>query len=168
MKKNLLLTVAVSVLALGSSSALAAEATGTGTINAKIVSPVSITQQGNGLDFGTMISPSSETTVTIAASNGARTSTDDSILVGTSEGAAGIFEITGADGQSVTVTLPSEVKLTGTPGGEMTVNNFASSEGNTFTLDEGSAIMKVGADLNVGAAQAQGTYTGSYQVTISY
>lgn len=167
MKMNLLLTVAVSVLALGSSSALAAEATGNGTVTAKIVAPVSITQD-QGLDFGTMISPSSATTVTIAASNGARSSTDDSILVGTSEGAAGSFEITGADGQSVNVTLPSQVRLTGTPDGEMTVDNFVSNKGTTFTLDGGSAIMQVGADLNVGASQAEGDYSGSYEVTVSY
>lgn len=171
MKMNLLLTVAVSVLALGSSSALAAEATGEGTVTAKIVAPVSITQD-QGLDFGTMISPSSATTVTIAASNGARTSTNDSILVGTSEGAAGRFEITGADGQSVDVTLPSQVTLSNSSDGEMTVNNFSVYNGNngetTFNLTGTSATMNVGATLNVGADQAQGTYTGSYTVTVSY
>lgn len=167
MKTNLLLTAAASVLVLSSSSVLAAEATGEGTITAKVVSPVSIAQT-QALDFGTMIAPSSPATVTINASNGSRSSSDDAILVGTSEGAAGIFKITGADKQSVTVTLPSKVTLNGSESGTMTVDTFSSEQGTNFELDGGSALMNVGAVLHVGETQPEGTYSGSYEVTVSY
>lgn len=167
MKKNLLLTVAVAVLALGSSAAQAAEESATGNIKAKIVSPVSITQQGEGLDFGTMIAPADAATVTIASS-GSRSSSKPEILVGTNEGAAGIFEITGADSQSVTVTLPDSATLNGSESGEMTVNTFTSSKGTAFTLDGGTATMNVGATLNVGASQPEGDYTGTYEIKVSY
>lgn len=167
MKKNLLLTVAVAVLALGSSAAQAAEATGEGTITAKIVSPVSITQQGEGLDFGTMIAPTEAATVTIESS-GSRSSSKSGILVGTNEGAAGIFEITGTPDQSVTVTLPDSATLNGSESGEMTVKTFTSSKGTAFTLDGGTVTMNVGATLHVGASQPEGEYTGTYDVTVSY
>lgn len=168
MKKNLLLTVAVSVIALGSTSVLAAEATGTGKINAKIVAPVSVNETDE-LDFGTILSPTdSEKKVTIAPA-GTRSSDDGGkILVGTNEGKAAKFTITGAENQSVTVSFSDSATLTGDSGGEMVVNNFKSEPSGTFQLDGTSKTLNVGADLTVGTKQTEGEYTGEYTVTVNY
>lgn len=165
MKKNLLLTVAVAVLALGSSAAQAAEATGEGTITAKIVSPVTLEKQDD-LNFGTILAPTdSEKTVTIATA-GTR-SGDSSILVGTDAGNAGSFKVTGASGQVMTISVTDETTLEGA-GDPMTVNNFVTEPASELTLTGTEGQIKVGADLTVGVNQAPGDYTGSYTVTVSY
>ena len=166
MKKNLLLTVAVSVLALGSSSALAAEATGTGTINAKIVAPVSI-NESEALDFGTILSPTDgEKKVTIAPA-GSRSSDDDSILVDSNKGKAAVFNVKGAENQRINIQTISPTTLTGA-GSPMTVDNFVTDPASELTLSGTSGQIKVGADLTVGENQDKGDYTGSYTITVNY
>ena len=164
MKKNLLLTVAVAVLALGSSAAQAAEESATGNIKAKIVAPVSISEQ-EALDFGTMIAPTDTSKKVTIATNGTR-SGDSSILVGNG-GKAGLFNVTGADRQSMTISVTDSTTLTGA-GDPMTVNNFVTEPASTLTLTGTSGQIKVGADLTVGQGQAEGDYTGTYEVTVSY
>ena len=164
MKKNLLLTVAVAVLALGSSAAQAAEESATGNIKAKIVAPVSISEQ-DSLDFGTMIAPTYTSKKVTIATNGTR-SGDSSILVGNG-GQAGLFNVTGADRQSMTISVTDSTTLTGA-GDPMTVNNFVTEPASTLTLTGTSGQIKVGADLTVGQGQAEGDYTGTYEVTVSY
>jgi hypothetical protein len=52
----------------------------------------------------------------------------------------------------------------------MTVENFVSTPSNTGQLSSGTQEIKVGATLNVGAAQAAGTYSNesSLFVTVNY
>lgn len=164
MKKNLLLTVAVAVLALGSSVAQAAEESATGNIKAKIVAPVSISEQ-DSLDFGTMIAPTDTSKTVTIATNGTR-SGDSSILVGNG-GQAGLFNVKGADSQSMTISVTDSTTLTGA-GDPMTVDNFVTEPASTLTLTGTSGQIKVGADLTVGQGQDAGEYTGTYKITVSY
>lgn len=164
MKKNLLLTVAVAVLALGSSAAQAAEESATGNIKAKIVAPVSISEQ-DSLDFGTMIAPTDTSKTVTIATNGTR-SGDSSILVGNG-GQAGLFNVTGEDSQSMTISVTDSTTLTGA-GDPMTVNNFVTEPASTLTLTGTRGQIKVGADLTVGQGQDAGEYTGTYKITVSY
>jgi len=66
--------------------------------------------------------------------------------------------------------LPTTVNIT-SGSNTMTVNTFTSSPATTGTLSSGGTQdLKVGATLNVSAAQAAGTYTNStaVPVTVNY
>lgn len=165
MKKNLLLTVAVAVLVLGSSASQAAETSGEGKITAKIVSPVTLEKQDD-LNFGTILAPTDSAKTITMATNSTR-SGDSSILVGTDVGKAGSFKVTGASGQSMTISVTDSTTLSGA-GDAMTVNNFVTEPESTLTLEGTEGQIKVGADLTVGMNQAPGDYTGTYNVTVSY
>ena len=166
--KKIYLLAAVSVLTLGYAEVWAAEATGQGNISAKIVAPVTVTE-AQALDFGTILAPTDSTKkVTIAAANGARSADDEKMLVGTNTGKAGLFNVTGAENQRMTINLPSSTTLTGASGDPMKVDNFTSDKGTELTLDGTSGTFQVGADLTVNQGQDEGDYTGTYQVTVSY
>lgn len=165
--KKIYLLAAVSVLTLGCAEVWAAEATGQGNISAKIVAPVTVTE-AQALDFGTILAPTdSAKKVTIAAANGVRSADDGAILVNTNQGKAGLFNVTGAENQSMTIQVSDSVELTGT-GDPMTVNNFVTEPASELILSGTSGQIKVGADLTVNQGQDEGDYTGTYQVTVSY
>ena len=165
--KKIYLLAAVSVLTLGYAEVWAAQATGKGNISAKIVAPVTVTET-QGLDFGTILAPTdSAKTVTISTA-GSRSDDGSGILVNTNKGKAGLFNVTGADSQTMTIEVPNTVTLNSTGGGSMTVNNFVTEPANNLTLSGTSGQIKVGADLAVSQGQAEGDYTGTYTVTVSY
>lgn len=165
--KKIYLLAAVSVLTLGCAEVWAAETIGTGNIKAKIVAPVTVTES-QALDFGTILAPTdSAKKVTIAAANGARSADDEKMLVGTNTGKAGVFNVTGAENQRMTINLPSSTTLDGT-GDSMKVDNFTSDKGTELTLTGTTGTFQVGADLTVNQGQEEGDYTGTYQVTVSY
>ena len=166
MKMNLLLTVAVSVLALGSSSALAASASETGNIKAKVVAPVTV-DETQVLDFGTVLAPTGSAKKVTISTDGTRSADDNSILVGTNTGKAAIFDVTGAENQQITIQSIGNTTLSGT-GEPMTVNNFVTDPASTLTLSGTKGQIKVGADLTVGASQAEGEYSGTYTITVNY
>ena len=165
--KKIYLLAAVSVLTLGYAEVWAAQATGTGNISAKIVAPVTVTET-QGLDFGTILAPTdSAKTVTISTA-GSRSDGGSGILVNTNTGKAGLFNVTGAENQNMTITKPGSVELTSTGGDKMTVDNFVTDPNGELTLSGTSGQIKVGADLKVNKDQAVGDYTGTYTVTVSY
>lgn len=109
---------------------------------------------------------SSAGTVEVSAA-GARTCAP--VLTCTGTVAAADFTVTGADGNSFAVTLPSSANISETGGETMLVDGFVSSlPGNTGTLTGGTTDFQLGATLNVGAAQAAGDYTGTFTVTVEY
>ena len=106
--------------------------------------------------------------MTFAAANGARSADDEKMLVGTNTGKAGLFNVTGAENQRMTINLPGSTTLTGASGDPMKVDNFTSDKGTELTLDGTSGTFLVGADMTVNQGQDEGDYTGTYQVTVSY
>ncbi|MEM6414236.1 MAG: DUF4402 domain-containing protein [Pseudomonadota bacterium] len=79
------------------------------------------------------------------------------------------FSISGAPGATFTVTLPAAADISTSGGATMEVNNFTNSlVGNTGTLTGGNGTFQLGGTLNVGAAQAVGTYTGTFTVNVEY
>ena len=78
-----------------------------------------------------------------------------------------MFNVTGAENQSMTIQVSDSVELTGT-GDSMTVDNFVTEPASNLTLNGTSGQIKVGADLTVNQGQDEGDYTGTYQVTVSY
>ncbi len=75
--------------------------------------------------------------------------------------------MTGAVGQTYSITLPSSATLT-SGGNTMTVDTYTDDAGATPTLPGGSDTFNVGATLNVGADQAKGSYSGTFLVTVNY
>lgn len=128
-------------------------------------------KQTQALNFGAIQMSGGNSVVEIAASNGARTVSSGAggvQLVTNRPGNAGEFLISGQPNTTVTVTLPASTTLTG-PGTAMTVNTFTRSPSTTTTLNDGGNLsLKVGARLNIGTAQAPGTYRGTYNLTVSY
>jgi hypothetical protein len=169
MKKFFVLAIAlvgilsVNVFAQSSNNATAGA-------DAKIVSGITVTKVGD-LKFGQIVRSSVAGVVTIDAASGAR-SANGGVTLGLADGArAAEFGIDGEAAYTFAVTLPSSITLTKNGSTEtMDVDNFTSTlAGNAGTLDaNGHASFQVGADLNVGASQATGMYSGDFSVTAAY
>ena len=138
------------------------EDSGIATVNAEIVSPISI-EDGSDLDFGRIIGNEDGGTVTVSTA-GARTG-DNDLLDPTNEGQAASFDITAADTYNYSIAIP-DITLTG-DGDNMAVN-FDSSLGNASVGEGAVQTLNVGGDLTVNASQAEGAYTGEVTVTVAY
>ena len=107
--------------------------------------------------------------VTVSPAN-VRSSTGGVTLSGLAPAnTAAAFTITGEPTRAITITIPTtDVTITdGT--NNMIVNNFQSTPASgTYTLAGATTTLNVGADLNVGANQASGTYTGTFNVSVNY
>jgi hypothetical protein len=148
-----------------------AQATGTATATATIVTPISI-QRNTHMNFGNVaVQASTAGTVTISPA-GVRSRTAGVTLpnvAGTVTAAT--FTVSGTASYTYTITLPTSVTLTRASGSEtMTADNFTSNPSATGQLSSsGSQDIGVGATLNVAAAQTAGVYTsGNFDVTVNY
>ncbi|MDT0676954.1 DUF4402 domain-containing protein [Autumnicola musiva] len=139
-------------------------ASGTATVNAEIVSPISITD-GTDLDFGRIIGNTAGGTVTVAT-NGERTADNDDLLAPSTTVQSASFSVKAAEGYTYKVEIP-EVNLTGA--GDAMPVVFTSSLGNANIVGTGAAqTLNVGGALKVNASQAEGNYTGTVEVTVAY
>jgi hypothetical protein len=141
-------------------------------INARIISPVAITQTGV-LNFGS-ISDTGAGGGTLAIST-AGTPTESGVNSIGSVSAGG-FRLKGASGATVVVTAPATAQITHTSVGmhKMTVNNFklgpngSASPYSRVMAAATDANLKIGATLNVTNGQATGKYTGAVTLTAVY
>jgi hypothetical protein len=164
-RKLLATAAAASLVMLGSSNAFAASATG--TANATIVAPLSISETTE-MSFGD-ISPDADTATTVQLDDAGNVSSPDGAGLAGGTVDSGLFTVSGFGALTFDITLPANgvVTLTG-PGPAMAVDNFVDSGGGSGTLAAGIATFTVGADLSVGANQTAGAYSGSYTVTVNY
>ncbi len=153
-------------LALDSEHALAAS--DTGTANATIVAPITISANLT-LEFGQIVTGIAASVVRIDTA-GARSLVSGNASLAGGTFRAATFDITGEASTTYAITLPGgAATLTGTPSGTMTVDTWTSNPAATGTLSGGGTqTISVGGDLNIGASQAQGSYTGTYTVTVDY
>ena len=158
MKKIVL--AAVTVLAFSSSSAFAAQATGSATAN--IIAPISVTHTALAtLNFGTF---DAGTGGSVTVTQGGIGSAGGSVnFVSGSVNAADAFTVAG-DGNRVFTIV--------TTGGNVTSGAntmaFTTSAPATGTLASGVGGFNVGGTLTVGSGQAVGSYTGTYTATVNY
>ncbi len=136
---------------------------GPNNVTITLMAPISISSSGD-MDFGTLSPTGTAGTVTVTPA-GVRTSVNVDLFGGTP--AAASFDVTGASGQAYFITLQSSATLT-SGGNTMTVDTFNHDAGGAPTLGGGSDTFNVGATLNVGATQAEGTYSGTFDVTVNY
>jgi len=146
----------------------AAPLTKSSTSTVAVLGPLSVLKRGD-LDFGTLAVTTAGTAV-INPVTGARTVTGGVIAAGSGFAPAS-FTGTGNRNSVVNIRLPKNPITVTRVGGTqtMTVSNWT-LDGNsnrkvpiTQTFD-----FAVGATLNVGANQAQGTYVGTFNVTVQY
>ena len=136
------------------------------------VKPLSIVKNID-LNFGN-IAVSSAGGAVILAPNGIRTSTGGVTLPATTGATTSAkFTLTGENYLIYTILLPtSDLILTETIGASetMTVNAFTSTPNTIGVLTTGTAIIMVGATLNVTALQPKGLYTNSngFEVIVNY
>ncbi|MVT07639.1 DUF4402 domain-containing protein [Chitinophaga tropicalis] len=169
--KKMLITFGVTMVFSVCLNRAFAQETATATATATIVTPIAITKTAD-MNFGNVAvqSTTGGTVVLPPSATPTRTTTSGVTLpatVGTVTAAA--FDVTGEDGYTYSITLPSSVTITSNSN-SMTVNAFTSSPSGTGTLTSGAQTLYVGATLVVGAAQAAGTYvsTTPFNVTVNY
>lgn len=106
--------------------------------------------------------------MTVAPNNG-RSKGGSVLLVAQGASAtAAAFTFTGT-GTTYTITLPANDTVTLSDGSHtMALNDFTSSLSTTGPLTGSSQTLKVGATLTVGNAQAPGSYTGAFNVSVQY
>lgn len=135
---------------------------------AAILSPLSVIKRAD-LDFGTLVVSGAGTAV-IDPVSGSESVTGPIVTAGTAAHPAK-FTATGSKNAVAIIRLPKNpINVTRVGGTEtMTVTNWTVDGAInrripiTDTFD-----FFVGATLNVGAAQAEGTYTGTFTVTVQY
>lgn len=84
--------------------------------------------------------------------------------------AVAAFNVTGEVNRTYAITLPLTCVIS-SGGNNMTIDTFTSSPSATGTLSgTGTQQLKIGATLNIGAAQPSGTYTSGtpFTITVNY
>ena len=167
-KKNLLSSAAAMALLAGIISQSALAATDTGTANARIVTPITVTE-ATQMNFGDIQPEAGATTVTLST---AGVATPSGATVVTGSPSQGVFTVTGTEAATYSITLPADgiVQLTG-PGPAMDVDGFNHDAGGTPTIGVGgTSTLNIGAVLSVAgsATQTAGDYSGTYDVTVDY
>ena len=165
--KNMKKVLVLAIVVLGFAASSFAQVTATASTTANIITPIAITKTVD-MNFGNIAgSPTLGGTVVLPTA-GARTLTGGVTLpVVTGTVTAASFTVTGEGSSTYSITLPSSaITLTG-PSGTMTVQNFVSTPSSTGALTSGSQQVKVGATLNVSAAQGAGTYTNASSLFVT-
>lgn len=158
MKKILGTAMAVALLYGGAN---AATITGNATVLIQNTIGTSQTQQMN---FGTVSPTATSGVVTLTPAGVASSST-----LGTyGNGAAGKFNIVAQPSTPLQISFSNGTVSNGSD--SMTLDTFTSTSvpASNTTDGSGNLALSVGANLNVGANQASGTYNGTYTVTVSY
>jgi len=167
MKKLIALSAIFFAVVLTSNVFAQNTATASANATARVMTPITIAAETNGLQFGTFSSSNAAGTVSIAATEaGTRSATGGvtlSSVLGTSGSAQ--YTVTGETGALFSVTLPSSIVIK-SGANEMEVYDFSSNA--TTTLTGGTQTFYVGATIQVDAAQPTGDYTGTYNVTVTY
>ena len=157
------LTLAMFAIAVNSFAQVSA----TANTSATVITPIAISKTID-MNFGSIaVSPTIAGTVVMTPA-GVRTKTGGVTLPAvTGSVAAASFTVTGLGTSTYAITLPGTITLNGTPSGTMTVGTFTSTPSGTGALTAGSQTLLVGGTLNVGAAQAAGTYTNTADMTVT-
>ena len=162
--KRALAGAAIAVFAMNASAAHAASATG--TAKAKILRQITLSNTSD-LEFATIISGAAASTVTVSPA-GATNCGANLTCTGTPTAAG--FDIQGTNGAVIVVGGDNAVTLTGSLGGTMSAALSYSATSVTLTAGPGSVggSFRVGGVLSVGANQASGDYSGTFNVTANY
>ncbi|GAA4463485.1 hypothetical protein GCM10023093_12050 [Nemorincola caseinilytica] len=149
-----------------------AQHTALASASASVVAPISLAKNVD-MNFGNAAVSSTTGGAVILSPDGMRTTGGSGVTLPAASGvvsAAG-FTVAGAPGFTYAITLPESAIISGPGTAALLIDAFTSIPSATGTLDAtGSQILKVGATLNITAAQAPGTYTNAsaLPVTVNY
>ena len=165
-KQNVLVTIVFALLALGLASMASAQTSADGSIGVTIVNQQITLVEDISLSFGTVQPFGRDGTVRITTAG----ATINSSTFNTVDGNPATWSVTGVPNAPFDVFLPSNsITVSNGTGETMSVTNFNRSGGSQLYIDpNGNAAFNVGATLNVSALQADGTYSGTYNVTVAY
>ena len=157
--------------AMGMSSAASAQ-DATATATAEVLEALQLTNN-NALDFGTLVVDGAGT-VTIAASATASAACSGSVVCSGTSSAAN-FTVTGSDGRTVDVNLPTangELRHTGftastNPEHNIPLSGFTSSSA-SVTLTGGTADFDVGGTITLDGSEIEGVYETTFDVSVNY
>lgn len=124
------------------------------------------------LRFGLIVPATTGSTVTIVPASATRTQTGSLTLAGTNYGPAEFTALSNPNQTAfLQLVMPTgSLTLNRVGGGAtMTVNNWTFSGSGVLALNaQGFYIFRIGASLAVGANQAQGDYTGTFNMTVNF
>lgn len=159
MNKLLLIAGATIASASITSSAIAAQATGTATAN--VLEPITITNT-SPLQFGD-VDVTGGGTVVIGP-----TGTPGGSLTSVGTQSAGTFDLTGQSGASFSIAIATLTELTNA-GHDLILSVYTNTEGGaTGTMTGGAITLGVGATITADGSEAAGPYSGTYTVDIDY
>jgi hypothetical protein len=161
--KFLKAAVVAAVAAAGFASTGAQAATASANANAQILAPVTLVNNLS-LEFGTVVPDTVGGNVSIST-GGVRSCGGALVCGGTFRAAE--FEVNGTDGFNVVVSIPVTSTTLTSGANSMAVNSLSASSG-LITLTAGADLFTVGGTLVVGANQAAGVYTGTFNVSADY
>ncbi len=166
--KTLTIRSLVCAIALfGAGQALAE--TATANVGASVLTPIAITKVDD-LAFGNFMSTTGGTIVLTPSATPTRTPTAGVTLDNAVTPTAAKFTVAGTAGATFSITLPTTVSLSDGGTNTMDVGTFTSDlDLAAATIPVAGTIdMYVGGTLTVGAAQANGAYTGTFDVSVNY
>lgn len=143
-------------------------ATASSNANARIISPISITNTAP-LEFGNIAAGTLASVVRVTPAGVRSLVSGNAVLTGGgATPGASAFSVAGEPNRTYDITLPASITIV-SGANNMTVDTFTSNPTPTGTLSgAGAQTLDVGADLHVGASQASGDYTGTFDVTVIY
>lgn len=159
----------LSATALALSGAAAQAATLTSTIRTTLRKPVTIVWQRD-LDFGRIVATGTAGTVTIDPDTNARSATGGPVAAGGVPQTAR-FRVAASPGTLVVITRNALPVLTRSGGGAtmpVTLLTMSGAVNPVTTPTTGTFDFDVGGVLSVGANQADGAYSGTFQINANY
>ena len=167
--KNILKSIAIATVVIGSANASFAQATDIASASANIITPISIVKTVN-MNFGNVAVSAINAGTAILAPGGTRTTGGaGGVTLPATNGTvtAATFTVSGQASYTYAITLPAPCYITDGSSNTMLVNNFTSNPSATGTLSTGGIqTLTVGATLNVSAGQAAGAYTNATGVPV--
>jgi hypothetical protein len=159
--------VILAVVLLGFAATSFAQVSATATATANIQTSLSISKSVD-LNFGNIYSPvNGGGTVTLAASSAVTRAASANVVLGTGNGSAAKFQITGLPNTNPHVSW-SLNPITLTSGVNTMSVTLSSSTGGTIALDaSGNATLYIGGVLTLAQNQAVGYYTNNSDLTIT-
>lgn len=159
--------------ALVTLSALDAHAApGTGSMSAVVLTPI-VVAAPTDINFGSITHAGVGGTVVVTPTGGRQAGGGPTQVVGLGNETFGVLSISGATGVNIDLAMTATSFAVSNGTATMAVNAFnidvdAGGTAETITLTASPGTVPIGATLNVGAAQAAGTYTGTYNLTAGY
>ena len=164
MKKITFLATVLLISALGFSQN---SNSGTADVNAVLVSPITIAEGTNGLDFGSFTKSSVDASVTVSP-DGIRTFSEEDMEISTGNTpTAADFTVTLEDGETYSVTTNVTQDPENVSGEILTLRDIITSLDDESTGNNANSFT-VGGTLDVPTTANAATYSGEISVTVTY